>query len=151
MRSLRPASTPFHRSLPSGAPAQPAGSAVLTVRHTVTLDKAAADDASSPTERALEALAASQAETYHAFARRLGIRLDAVTVELHADEDPAGRTGADPQCRPGPRRITGTVRLSSPADRSTLAVLEAAVQRHCPLLDLIRTVTPVRIDIAASH
>jgi hypothetical protein len=49
--------------------------------------------------------------------------------------------------RPGYQRISGTVQLQSSATDEELAKLRAAVNAHCPVLDIITNPVPVELDL----
>lgn len=79
----------------------------------------------------------------------LGVPLESVDVEVHGQLDVrAGRPGheATPVF---PHEISYTIRLVSPASPEAIAELEAAVERTCPLLNLLRN--PQRIRGALDH
>ncbi len=50
--------------------------------------------------------------------------------------------------RPGFLWIEGKVAFDSPASAEQLAQLKEAVDAHCPVLDLLRNPTPVRLSLA---
>ncbi len=108
------------------------------------------DTAPNPVEYALLALAACQEITYRLHADHLGIPLDGVAVSLEGDVDLRGFFAVDSAVRPGFREIRGSVRLDSPAPRSELERLKAHVDAHCPVLDLLRSETPVAIALEAA-
>lgn len=125
-----------------------------TIRHfTIALDEpeclGGADSAPNPAEYVLAALAACQEVTYRLFADRRGIPLNAVSVRLKGDLDLRGLLGLDAAVRPGFTGIRGSVHLDSPASLEELADLKAAVDAHCPVLDILRAPVPVSLELAA--
>jgi uncharacterized OsmC-like protein len=108
------------------------------------------DHAPNPVEYALAALATCQEITYRLHAAALGIPLREVSVKLEGDVDLRGFFGVDNAVRPGFREIRGTVHFDSPAPFEQLQKLKDVVDAHCPVLDLFRNATPVRLDLAQS-
>ncbi len=106
------------------------------------------DAGPNPVELVLAALGACQEITYRAYASALGIPLDGVAVRLEGDLDLRGFLGLDAAARPGFSRIRGTVELTSSAPLAELERLRAAVDAHCPVLDMLRTPVPVELALA---
>jgi uncharacterized OsmC-like protein len=106
------------------------------------------DRAANPVEYALAALATCQEITYRLHAAALGIPLNEVRVELKGDLDLRGFFAVEQGVRPGFGEIRGTVHLDSPASPQELERLKEFVDAHCPVLDLFRNPTPVRLDLA---
>ncbi|MDO8107863.1 OsmC family protein [Isoptericola sp. b441] len=115
--------------------------------HTWRVDEPAAlggqDAAANPVEAALGAFLACQTVTYRFWAARLGIRLDDVRLEAEADLDVRGFFGLDESTRPGFGALRVRVRLVGPETAERYAELQAAVDAHCPVLDLFANPTPV--------
>lgn len=116
----------------------------------LTLDEPPAlgggDAGPNPVELVLAALGACQEITYRLFAEALGIRLDHVSVKVEGRLDLRGFLGVEDGVRPGFRDIRATVEIDSPASVEEIERLKAAVDRHCPVLDILRNVTPTRVD-----
>ncbi len=56
--------------------------------------------------------------------------------------------------RPGFRDIRATVEIDSPASPQDIERLKATVDLHCPVLDILRNVTPTKLELvhnAARH
>jgi uncharacterized OsmC-like protein len=106
------------------------------------------DHAPNPVEYALAALATCQEITYRLHAASLGIPLHDVSVRLEGDIDLRGFFAVDERIRPGFTEIRGSVRFDSPASPEELQRLKETVDAHCPVLDLFRNATPVRVDVA---
>ena len=109
----------------------------------------------NPVELILTALGACQEITYRLYADLLGIPLDGITVEVSGDIDLCGFYAVDDETRPGYTNITADVVADSPASDDDIQRLKAAVEQHCPVLDIIGNATPVTVtirkkDIAAS-
>jgi putative redox protein len=105
-----------------------------------------ADTAPNPVEYALLALATCQEITYRLHADHLGIALDGVAVTLEGDIDLRGFFAVDDTVRPGFRAIRGTVTLTSSASEADLERLQAHVDAHCPVLDLLSNQTPLALE-----
>lgn len=99
-------------------------------------------------QRVLEALAGSLAASYRRFAAALDIPLKDVEIRIEAGLDLHGIAAAADSVRPGPGSIRAVARLSSPADIYDLERLRITVERHDPVLDLLRHATPARLEIS---
>ncbi|HXX11789.1 MAG TPA: OsmC family protein [Burkholderiales bacterium] len=106
------------------------------------------DQAANPVEYALAALATCQEITYRLHAAELGIPLTDVSVKLEGDLDLRGFFGAADGVRSGFTEIRGQVRFDSPASPEQLERLKDVVDAHCPVLDLFRNPTPVKLQVA---
>jgi uncharacterized OsmC-like protein len=104
------------------------------------------DAGPNPVELILAALGTCQEITYRAYATALGIPLERVSVELEGDIDLRGFFGVDDTVRPGYQKISGTVTLESSAGEEQLQQLRAAVNAHCPVLDIVSQ--PVTVELA---
>ncbi|MFD9897015.1 OsmC family protein [Mesorhizobium sp. NPDC059025] len=105
------------------------------------------DTAPNPVEYILAALGSCQEITYRLYADALGIPLDSVSVQLSGDIDLRGFFDVDPEVRPGYQRISAEVHLDSPAPEADIARLKETVDRHCPVLDILRNPTPVDLRL----
>jgi len=100
--------------------------------------------APNPVQLALTALGSCQAITYRYWAEELGLRLDAVTITVEADFDTGaffgfpGATGV-----PSPTAVRSSVTLEGPEPTERYEKLVAAVDEHCPVLDLFTRPVPV--------
>lgn len=116
----------------------------------LTVDQPAAhggqDAGPTPAELVLAALGASHEATYRYYADTLGIALDAVAVKVEGRSDLRGFFGVEDGVRPGFREVRLTATLVSRASTDDLQRLKAIVDRHCPVLDMLRNVTPVRTE-----
>ena len=99
-----------------------------------------------PGEVVLMALASCQEHTYRVHAALLGIPLDDIRVELEGLVDGRGFLG-DERVVPGFSEVRGTVTIRSSASEADLARLQAAVERHCPVLDDLRRPVPVSLEL----
>jgi hypothetical protein len=99
-------------------------------------------------QRVLEALAGSLAATYRRFAAALEIPLTDVEIRVEAGLDLNGLAAAADGVRAGPSSIRAEARLTSPADIYDLERLRITVERHDPILDLLRQATPTRLEIS---
>src|SRR4051794_37983946 len=121
-------------------------------RHSVVVDEppalAGADAAPNPVEAALAGLLSCQVVTYRFWAVQLGIPLDDVEVDVEGDLDVRGFFGLDDAVRPGFGEVRVVVDLRGPASAEDYRRLRAAVDEHCPVLDLFRNATPVTTRLA---
>jgi putative redox protein len=129
--------------------------AVRAGRHEFAVDEPAAlagdDIAASPVEVALGALISCQVVVYRLYAHALGIQVDDIDVSAEGDLDAARLFGKDESVRAGFGEVRLVVRLTGPESEERYEELRAAVDAHCPVLDLFRSPTPVstRIEVAA--
>ncbi len=107
-----------------------------------------ADAGPNPIELVLAALGTCQEITWRAFATAMGIPLTSVSVTVHGDIDLGGFFGVAEGVRAGCQAIEATVHVDSPASDADLARLRAAVDAHCPVLDMLTTPVPVRLHLA---
>lgn len=123
--------------------------------HSFTVDEPAAlgggDTAPNPVEYALASLGSCQAISYRVWAARLGVKLDRVEVEIEGDIDLRGFLGVDDQVRPGFNAVRMRVRLTGPESAARYKELAAAVDAHCPVLDVFRNSVPVQRELTPSH
>lgn len=95
------------------------------------------DQGPTPVELVLAALGTCQEIVYATYARVLGIRIDAVAVRAEGELDPRGFFGvADVPI--GFQRVSFAVDIQSPAPSEAIARLIAAVNAHCPVLEILR-------------
>jgi hypothetical protein len=99
-------------------------------------------------QRVLEALAGSLAATYRRFASALDIPLTEVEIRVEAGIDLNGLAAAADNVRAGPSNVRAEARLTSSADIYALERLRITVERHDPVLDLLRHATPTRLEIS---
>jgi uncharacterized OsmC-like protein len=101
----------------------------------------------TPIELVLAALGTCQEITWRAFATALGIPLESVAVTVEGDIDFRGFFAIDESVRPGFERLRVRVRLESSASEEELARLRAAVNRHCPVLDMLTKPVPAEFEV----
>jgi uncharacterized OsmC-like protein len=126
---------------------------IRTGTHTFKVDEppalGGADAAANPVQYALASLGSCQAITYRFWAEQLGIPFDSLTVRLEGDLDIRGFFGFDDTVRPGFTAIRVDVQVSGPESAERYAELAAAVDAHCPVLDLFTNSVPVTRTITA--
>ncbi|MDR3468980.1 MAG: OsmC family protein [Xanthobacteraceae bacterium] len=105
------------------------------------------DTAPNPVEYVLAALGSCQEITYRLYADALGIPLNGVSVRLTGAIDLRGFFNVEQSVRPGYQKIEAEVVLDSPASEKDLARLKEIVDRHCPVLDILRNPTPVHLSL----
>ena len=93
------------------------------------------------------ALGSCQAITYRVWAAQLGLRLDKVEISIDGDIDLRGFFGLDDRVRAGFNAVRIRVSLSGPEHASRYEELAAAVDAHCPVLDLFRNPVPVERNL----
>ena len=101
------------------------------------------DTGPNPVEVVIAALGTCQAITYRVWAAMLGIELDDVRFETEGDIDLNGFFGLDDTVRPGFGAIRHRVILIGPETEERYRELTEAVDRHCPVLDIIANPVPV--------
>jgi uncharacterized OsmC-like protein len=99
--------------------------------------------APNPVQMALAALGSCQAITYRYWAEELGLRLDAVTVSIEANFDTGAFFGFPGAGTPAPSDVRCSVTLEGPEPAARYEELAAAVDEHCPVLDLFSRPVPV--------
>jgi uncharacterized OsmC-like protein len=121
--------------------------------HTFTVDEPPAlgggGIAPNPVEYALASLGSCQAITYRFWAEHLGVSLDTLTVRVEGDLDIRGFFGFDDNVRPGFTAVRVAVSVTGPETAQRYQELAAAVDEHCPVLDLFRNPVPVDRTITA--
>lgn len=101
------------------------------------------DTGPNPVELVLAALGTCQAITYRIWAALMDIRLDDVRFETEGDLDIAGLLGLREGVRPGFSGIRHRVVLIGPETEERYRELMAAVDEHCPVLDIVANPVPV--------
>ena len=100
---------------------------IRTGAHTFRVDEppalGGADAAANPVQYALASLGSCQAITYRLWAAQLGIELDSLSVRVE-------------------------VSVTGPESSERYAELAAAVDQHCPVLDLFQNPVPVTRELA---
>ena len=109
-----------------------------------------ADVAANPVQYALASLGSCQAITYRFWAAQLGIEFDSLTVRVEGDLDIRGFFGFDDTVRPGLSAVRVEVSVTGPESAERYAELAAAVDEHCPVLDLFKNPVPVTRAIVTS-
>jgi uncharacterized OsmC-like protein len=104
--------------------------------------------APSPVQLSLAALGSCMAITYRYWAEELGLRLDALTVSLEADFDTGAFFGFPGAVgTPAPSAVHCAVTLEGPEAPERYKELAAAVDEHCPVLDLFTRSVPVERNV----
>jgi len=104
--------------------------------------------AANPVQLALAALGSCQAITYRYWATALGIKLDGVTIAVEADFDTGAFFGFPGSSGiPSPTAVRCAVTLDGPESDDRYRELIAAVDEHCPILDLFTRSVPVERNV----
>lgn len=106
------------------------------------------DRGPNPVEAVLAALGSCQAIVFRAYASVLGLRIDRVEVEVRGHLDVRGFLG-DPSVAPGFERVAFSTRVESPEPPERIHELAALVERHCPVLDVLRR--PLAVEGTFTH
>ena len=119
--------------------------------HTFVVDEPAAlagDDAGpSPVEYALGAFIACQIVVFRLYSNALGIPFDRIRVAAEGDLDAARLFAIDESVRAGFTDVRLVVELEGPESQERYEALRAAVDEHCPVLDLFANATPVTTSV----
>jgi uncharacterized OsmC-like protein len=105
------------------------------------------DTAQSPVELLLTSLATCQAVTYRLWAAELGIALERIGVAVEGDIDLRGFLGVAEDVPAGYGALRITVSLSGPAGEARYRELAEAVDRHCPVFDVLARPVPVAREL----
>lgn len=136
----------------NGSGAGSVASSITAGKHSFFVDEPAAlagdDVAASPVEVALGALISCQIVVYRLYAQALGIQLDDIDVKAEGDLDARRLFGIDESVRPGFAEVRLAITISGPESDARYQELRAAVDAHCPVLDLFANATPVSITVA---
>lgn len=108
------------------------------------------DVAASPVEIALGALIACQIVVYRLYAQGLGITIDTIEARAEGDLDVQGLFGFDDNVRPGFGAIRLNIHVTGPESQARYEELHAAVDAHCPVLDLFANATPVKVELTSN-
>lgn len=100
------------------------------------------DAGPTPVELVLAGLGSCQEIVYTTYARVLGVPLDSVTVRAEGRLDLRGFYGVA-EVPVGFQDVSYAVDLTSPAPAEDVARLIAAVDAHCPVLEILRRPIPV--------
>ncbi|RLP75549.1 OsmC family peroxiredoxin [Mycetocola tolaasinivorans] len=102
----------------------------------------------NPVEYALGALIGCHVVVYRLYAEALGIRIDSITAEADGDLDVRKLFGLNEDGRPGFDQIRINVSITGPETEERYRELKAAVDEHCPVLDLFQNPTPVHTALS---
>ena len=124
---------------------------VTAGRHTFVVDEPATlggeDAAPNPVEFALASLISCQVVTYRFWADKLGVAVDGIDIDAEGDLDVRGIFGLRDGVRPGFGEVRLTVRIAGPESDERYRELKAAVDAHCPVLDLFTNPTRVTTSL----
>lgn len=133
----------------------PTGVDVRSGQHEFTIDEPASlggdNVGANPVEHLLAALGSCQVISYQVWAAQLGIAVDTITVDVSGDLDVRGFFGLDKTVRPGFASVHVDAHVSGPEPIERYEELTRAVERHCPVLDVLTVGVPVtsRVTYAA--
>jgi hypothetical protein len=92
-------------------------------------------------------VAASLCVTLRCHAALLGLEVGRIEVGIGGALDIRGFFDADPAVRSGFGSLEITVKIDSPASPADLKRLMAAADRGCPVLDAVRSATPIALTL----
>jgi len=120
-------------------------------KHEFVVDEPAAlagdDVAASPVEYALGALISCQVVVYRLYAQALGIVVDDIAIDATGQLDARTLFGIDGGPRAGFTSIDLAITITGPETEERYNELRAAVDAHCPVLDLFANPTPVTASV----
>jgi putative redox protein len=126
-------------------------SAISAGKHRFLVDEPAAlagdDVAASPVEYVLGALISCQIVVYRLYAEALGIPFDDIDITAEGDLDVRKLFGIDEGVRAGFSDIRLAISITGPETDARYQELKAAVDEHCPVLDLFANPTPVSATV----
>ena len=124
---------------------------VVTGLHSFKVDEpevlGGTDLAANPVQLILASLGACQAITYQVWAAKLGVALEGIEARVEGDLDLRGFFGLDEGIRPGFTAIRLVVTLRGPEPPERYEELVAAVNRHCPVLDIVANPVPIEREV----
>ena len=135
----------------SGSGEGSVASTIVAGKHSFVVDEPAAlagdDVAASPVEFALGALISCQIVVYRLYAQALGIQVDEIDVTAEGDLDARRLFGIEESVRAGFSQVRLQIEITGPETQERYQELRAAVDAHCPVLDLFANETPVRVTV----
>lgn len=127
-------------------------SIITAGKHTFVVDEpdalAGDDVAASPVEFALGALISCQVVVYRLYAQALGIRVDDIDIKAEGDLDARRLFGINETVRAGFSDVRLAITITGPETDDRYQELRAAVDAHCPVLDLFANATPVSVSVS---
>jgi uncharacterized OsmC-like protein len=129
-------------------------SRITAGRHEFVIDEPTAlagdDIAASPVEYALGALISCQIVVYRLYAHALGIQIDDIAISAEGDLDARKLFGIEESVRPGFGAVRLDIRITGPETDERYQELRAAVDAHCPVLDLFANPTPISVSLTTA-
>ena len=126
-------------------------STVTVGKYQVEVDEPAAlggaNTAPNPVEYYLASLLSCQVVTWRFWAEKLGIAVDDISARAEGDLDLRGFFGLDDTVRAGFGEVRIVVTVTGPETDDRYRELQAAVDAHCPVLDLTRNETSVQTTL----
>ncbi|WP_242421640.1 OsmC family protein, partial [Mycobacterium ulcerans] len=122
----------------------------LTENAAYTVNQTDPPRAPNPVEYYLASLLSCQIVTWRFWAAKLGISVDDISATAEGDLDVQGFFGFADDVRCGFQQVRVVITVTGPEPAERYRQLQAAVDAHCPVLDLTRNPTPVhtRVEIA---
>lgn len=134
-----------------GTSTGPVSTTISVGRHTIHTDEptnlGGKNKAPSPVQYALVALVSCQILSFRFWAAQLGVQVDELDVSIEARLDSRGFFGLDQQTRPGFGAVTMAVQVGGPEAPEHYAAVQAAVDAHCPVMDVFTNRTAVETTV----
>jgi uncharacterized OsmC-like protein len=109
-----------------------------------------ASDGPTPGVFGRAALGSCLAVGYAMWAARLGVQIDSLEIEIHADYDARGELGVSDDVRPGYSRIRYVVHVSSPASEEEITRWLDTADRYSSWRDNIANAVPIVREVRLS-
>lgn len=109
---------------------------------------ASADNAATPPEIALAALASCLTAGVASVATRRGVQLRSVTATIEGDMDLQGILGIDSDVRNGFDAIRVTYRIDADASKADLEAIVAQSQKRSAVFDIVANPTTIHVAVA---
>lgn len=120
-------------------------------QHRLTIDEpntlGGSDQGANPVEVILAALGTCHEITFRAYAAALAIPLKSVRSVIKGNIDLRGFFAVSEEVRPGYQNIEATLFIDSDASDEQLEQLHQAVTAHCPVYDIIKNKTELKVSI----
>ena len=120
-------------------------------RHTILIDEpplfGGNDEAPSPVETLLAALAGALNAIGQYVAREMGMSLEHLDIQIEGDCDGARFFGKTTEQRAGFQAIRIRLALVTDADEGTVETWKQQVLSRCPVLDNLQTPAAVAVDV----
>ncbi|MGC8631071.1 MAG: OsmC family protein [Thermoprotei archaeon] len=119
--------------------------------HAIIVDEPAdldgTDKGANPVELLLQALGSCNTIATLAFAKALGVNVEAISTEVSGKLDLRGFLGLDPSVRPGVLEINMKTHIKSNDPKEKINELREFAEAHCPVKDTLSKGTKVKNEL----